>query len=343
MLYFKKERDKLVRQYLIHSPRIFFLLMLVFGLILLNCGEMVPTQELRQTDFQLNFPNIEPELYFSKVVDIDISTNGEIFLVDVDKAAIFRFDVKGNALGDISGRGTGRYDALCSVNLFDTLVASHTLGSLELLSRSGVHKKHFLLEGGGDVSCAPDGRYVMNRMHDSHKLGHCLETYDKTGKLLKRFRNSRMGNTEESFMDFSFSRATPDGQIVYVPTLLDTVSMYDFDGNLLLSKVLKSIAKPFKIEEKDYETSVEDVFVNSDGIFIARIDPEKSTEQKVYVNLIEQYDFNLEYVKAYKLPESISMTVPPVFYAPWYHNFAVKDGKFYFVVTEDYQKLVVYE
>ncbi len=319
--------------------RAIFVLVIILSVII-SCGK---EKKLEEIPFTLSIPNLTPDKYFHRVTDLDINYYGEIFVMDIDGPGVLRFDVDGNFVSDIAGYGMGNYEALCSLHPLDSMIVVNTLGVIETFSPNGKPVKQRFYRGRGEVDVAPDGSYFINRMYDSHRFGYCLETYDENGKLIKQFRKPRCELEGEEFKDFAFARVAPNKQIVYAPTTNDSIFIYDFQGNLLKAGELETKSKPFKMPDGGASPTFEDIYVNDSGIFIARIDTKKSTKELVYVNLIEQYDFNLNLVNSYHLPESITMTVKTDYFSPWYHKFVEKNGIFYFMVSEPYEHLVAYQ
>ena len=118
---------------------------------------------------------------------------------------------------------------------------------------------------------------------------------------------------------------------------------YDFDGNLILAKKIKSKLKPYKLEDGAPGILTEDVYVNEDGIFVIRVNKKMSTEKIVVFDLIEQYDFNFDLIASYNFAKPITMTVATEYYSPWYHKFCYKDGLFYFMISQPFEQLIAFK
>ncbi|MFZ5517532.1 MAG: hypothetical protein ACOY90_12875 [Candidatus Zhuqueibacterota bacterium] len=309
-----------------------------------GCSKSVPTYEMEIVkSFRLNIPNVDLDKYFKRVTDVDLSQNGGFVIVDIAGPGVLLFDEQGNYINNIAGYGSGNFETLCSATFVDTLIAVYTLNQIEFFTANGTPVKRHFTRGRGDAAIARDGSFVFNRMIDARTQGACLETYDTNGKLITKFRSPRAKEEGMEMLDFGFSRLTPDSRIVYVPVVVDSAFIYDFNGNVLLSKKLKSALKPYKNKDDKPGALVEDVVVNDDGIFIVRLDKELSNETIVYFNLIEQYDFNLNRVAAYKFATPITMTTATEIYSPWYNNFAVRNGVFYLMVSQPFQQLIAFQ
>ncbi len=322
---------------------IFIFIISIFSLICFSgCGNNVPSYKLEVTSFALNVPNVDANKYFSRVTDIDITSNDEIVVVDIDGPGILRFDSDGKFINNIAGYGSGNYEAICSVTPVDSLFAINTIGLIEFFTSTGKPVKRHFLRGRGDVVIAQNGSFVINRMYDSFRIGKCLETYDEDGRLISKFRSPRCSQEGEEILDFAFSGLTNDNKIIYMPATIDSGFIYDFEGNLILAKKVKSKLKPYKLENGAPGTLIEDVYVNEDGIFVIRIEKKMSTEKIVVFDLIEQYNFNFELIALYNFAIPLTMTVATEYYSPWYHKFCYKDGLFYFMISQPFEQLIVF-
>jgi|GEM_PF-1276651 len=311
-------------------------------LSLLACGEKVPTYRMVLTDFRLNIPAEQLDSYFGKVTDLDLTDQGDIIVVDVAGPGVVRFDSQGNFVNNIAGYGSGNYETLCSVSPVDTLLAVHTLGLLEFFRPQGTPVNRHFLRGRGDISVASDGSFVINRMYDSRLLGYCLETYDSIGKQIATFRAPRATEPGKEYLDFAFARITPDHKIVYVPTTVDSGFVYDFQGNLLLARKIKSRLKPYRLKDDKPGPLVEDLYVDEAGIFVVRVNKKLSTEEVVYFDLIEQYDFEFNPIAAYRFAAPLTMTIVPEVFSPWYHKFVHRKGQFYIMMSQPFEQLIVF-
>ncbi|MDZ7376512.1 MAG: hypothetical protein ONB13_07810 [candidate division KSB1 bacterium] len=312
-------------------------------LSLFCCGEKIPTYRMVLTDFRLNIPAEQMDSYFGKVTDLDVTAQGDIIVVDVIGPGVVRFDPQGNFVNNIAGYGSGNYETLCSANPVDTLLAVHTLGLLEFFRPKGTPVTRHFLRGRGDISVASDGSFVINRMYDSRLIGYCLETYDSIGKQIATFRTPRATEQGKEYLDFAFSRVTPDHRIVYVPTTVDSGFIYDFQGNLLLARKIPSDLKPYRLKDKKPGPLVEDLYVDETGIFIVRVNKKLSTDQVVYFDLVEQYDFEFNKIAAYRFAVPLTMTIVPEVYSPWYHKFVHYNGQFFIMMSQPFEQLVVFK
>jgi len=308
----------------------------------LGCGKNSPSYKLDVTPFSLNIPGVDIDKYFGRVTDVKITPNNEIIVVDVE-GGILRFDSDGKFVNNIAGYGSGNYDAICSATPVGSLLAVNTAGMIEFFTRAGKPVKRFFIRGQGDVDVAKNGSFLINRMYDSFRLGKCLETYDENGKLINKFRSPRCTRKGEEILDFSFSGITNDNKIVYMPATVDSGFIYDFKGNLLLAKKVKSKLRPYKLKDGTPGALIEDVYVNNDGIFVIRVNKKISTEKIVFFDLIEQYDFNFNRIASYHFAKPLTMTVVTEVYSPWYHNFCYKNGIFYFMISQPFEQLIAFK
>jgi len=314
-----------------------------FLILTAGCGKKIPGYEMEVTSFRLNIPGHELDQYFREVTDLDLTDKGEFIITDIAMPGVLRFDPQGNYVNNIAGYGSGNYEALCSVTPVDSLLAVNTLGLLEFFQPVGTPVNRHFLRGRGDISVATDGSFVINRMYDSRLLKHCLETYNKDGKLINAFRTPRCTEEGKEFLDFAFSRITPDQKIIYLPASIDSGFVYDFNGNLLLAKKIPSKIKPYTLKEGKPGPLIEDLYVNSAGIFIVRVNKKMSNEDIVFFDLIEQYDFDFNQVANYTFPAPLTMTVKASPYSPWYHKFACRNGIFYFMVSQPFEQLIAFQ
>lgn len=318
------------------------LLLELFAILMLSCGEKIPIHQLELAAFRLNIPEAELDKYFGRVTDLDITDQGEIIVVDIDGPGVVRFDAQGNYVNNIAGYGSGNYEALCSVSPVDTLIAVHTMGVLEFFTPKGTPVNRHYLRGRGDIAVASDGSFVINRMQDSRQMGYCLETYRPDGKQIATFRSPRADEEGKEYLDFAFSRVTSDNKIVYLPVTVDSGFVYDFDGNLLLAKKIRSKVTPYQLKDGKPGPLVEDCYVNKDGIFIVRVNKKLSTDEVVFFDWIEQYDFDFNRIAAYQFSAPLTMTIVPGIYSPWYHKFVQKDGIFYFMISQPFEQLIAF-
>lgn len=325
--------------------KIRFLAVIIGALFLISlwgCSK-VPSYELEVVPFTLKIKNVDPTHYFGRVTDFNMTQDNGFVIMDIDGPGVLRFDAEGNFINNIAGYGSGNYEALCSATPVDSLIAINTFGVIELFTGDAKPVKRYFMRGRGDVFFASDGSFVINRLYDSFRVGHCLEVYDASGKLTKEFRSPRASEEGNSILDFAFSGIADNDKIFYMPTVIDSAFIYDLDGNLILAKKLKSKLKPYKLEDGQPGALIEDVFVSDEGIFIVRVNKEKSEKEVIYFDLIEQYDFNFDLVASYHFAMPLTMSTKTDFYSPWYHKFCYKNGVFYFIISQPYEQLMVFK
>ena len=308
-------------------------------LLLWGCSK-VPSHKLEVVPFTLNVKNVNPAHYFRRVTDFNITQDNGFVITDIDGPGVLRFDSEGNFINNIAGYGSGNYEALCSATPVDSLIAIHTFGLIELFTDKAKPVRRYFMRGRGDVFFAPNGDYVINRMYDSFRFGHCLETYDASGKLIKQFRSPRASGEDDAILDFAFCGIADSNKIFYLPAIGDSGFVYDWDGNLILAKKIKSKLKPYQLKDGRPGPLIEDAFVNEEGIFVVRVNKKLSKEEIVYFDLIEQYDFNLDLVASFHLEEPLTMSMQTDFYSPWYHKFCYKNGVFYFIISQPYEQFI---
>ncbi|NOZ60294.1 MAG: hypothetical protein GXO74_01295 [Calditrichaeota bacterium] len=303
----------------------------------------MPSHKLEVAPFALNIKNVEPEHYFKRVTDLKITQDNGFVVVDIDGPGVLRFDSDGNFINNIAGYGSGNYEALCSATPVDSLIAINTFGLIEFFTDKGRPVKRYFMRGRGDVFFASNGDYVINRMYDSFRFGHCLETYDARGKLIKQFRSPRASGEKDGILDFAFSGIADNNKIFYLPAVVDSGFIYDLNGNLILAKKIKSKLKPYKLKNGKQGPLIEDAFVSDEGIFVVRVNKKMSKEEIVYFDLIEQYDFNFELVASFHLADPLTMSTPTDPYSPWYHKFCYKNSMFYFIISHPYEQFIAFK
>jgi hypothetical protein len=300
-------------------------------------------KKLALIPFQFQIQGMAADTAFFSINFFDISQDGEFLVLDYGAGGLLRFDAEGRYRANLAANILGRPETMCSVHFVDTTLALHSAGWLQLLNRKGVVMSHHEMNGIGDVSFNSKGYYVVNRMNTSSLTGYCLETYDSKGKPIAKMHKSRASKGGEGYRDFALSRVFGQDRIVYAPVFNDTIYIYNFAGQLLKSKVL---ASPFSDTKMDNGKTprFEDLYINREGIFIARMDYTASQPEGVFINKVEKYDFDLNLNTIYQLPEPISIMPAdlPIF-AQWYHRFSHYNGRFYFIVSKPRDHLAVYE
>lgn len=315
-------------------------LLLLLVSLLSSCGK-TPTIELKQTAFHLQIPSTATEEFFSRVKHLAMDKAGQFYILDKDKSTVSKFDASGAFVKELIhfGSGDGYVNRPSSVQIIDTTLILHNLGSLQFYSLDGQFRKSIPIGGRGAVTVSPDGLILVNRMGDKGQFGYCLETYDASGTLLHTFRSPRSVFYKLAGVDFAFADFIPTGEIAYVPTLLDSAFLYDRSGKLLLKKKLEPIRNS---ENTTFIFHMEDMYVNQDGIFVLRVNPELSQEI-VFCQTIDQYDFKFNRIKSFVLPQAVTIGIDLEPWAPWYHKFVVADNRFYLMVSHPLEHLKVFE
>ncbi|NLP10476.1 hypothetical protein GX408_08795 [bacterium] len=315
------------------------LLFLLAGL-LSSCGK-TPRIELKQTAFHLQLSATASEEYFGRVKHLAIDKAGNFYILDVDKSTVSKFNADGAFVKQLIGFGwgDGYINRPSSLQIIDTTLILHNLGSLQFYSLDGQFRKSIPIGGRGSVTVAPDGLILINRMGDKAQFGYCLETYDASGTLLNTFRSPRSVFYQLAGVDFAFAAFTPAGEIAYIPTLLDSAFLYDRSGKLLLQKKLEPVRNS---ETTTFVFHMEDLYVNQDGLFVLRVDP-KLTQETIFCQTIDQYDFKFNRIRSFTLPQAVTIGIDAEPWAPWYHKFVVADNRFYLMVSHPMEHLKVFE
>lgn len=320
-----------------------FLPFILFALV--GCAEKVPTTKLVQKDYPLKYAADQSHFKLSRVLDFTMDKRGNLYVLDIDQMQILKFDSSGQFIRAIVGSGNefGHVYRPCSIVVLDSLLVLHNISSLEFFDLNGKYKKKIILPGRGDLSMNRHGTIVINRMTDSYQYGNCLEVYDvKKGPQTKFLKpRSRLTGNQDS--DFAFTGLTDDNRIVYVPAFEDSIFLFDTKGNLLKANEMRNVHPAPKQVADSLVFRSEDMYVTDDQIYVLRPDYEKSTDEKVYVKFIDQYDFDLQLVRTFELPESITMTVPLELWTFVYHKFVVRNNRFLFMVSEPSEHLVEFE
>jgi len=315
-------------------------LLILFAALFASCGK-TPSIPLNQTDFHLQIPAAATEEFFSRVKHLAMDRTGNFYILDVDKSTVSKFDATGAFIKELIayGSGDGYVNRPSTVQIIDTTLILHNLGSLQFYSLDGQFRKSIPIGGRGAVTVSPDGLILVNRMGDKAQFGYCLEIYDDSGALLNTFRSPRSAFYQLAGVDFAFAAFTPTGDIAYVPTLLDSAFLYDRSGKLLLKKKLEPIRNS---ETTTFVFHMEDMYVNEQGIFILRVNPEL-TNETIFCQTIDQYDFKFNRIKSFVLPQAVTIGIDAEPCAPWYHKFVVAGDRFYLMVSHPLEHLKVFE
>jgi hypothetical protein len=324
-----------------------FSLVTIFGCLIFfsSCGKDVPHVKLAKTDFTLKLPYDEETSPFARVKSLKTDMQGNYYILDSEKLLIFKFDPEGNFIKLFGGEGNkcGNLSAPAGIDTYkDSLLLVYNTGSVDLLDLDGNCLSHFFIRGFADISISPLGTIVLNRMNYALDLGFFIETYNLNGKQLKTFGPTLGRKYQNRDADFAFTGFTSDNHLVYVPAFLDSIFIYDLDGNIL-KRARRSIPESMTPKiDAPLELLVEDVCVVNDRIFVARVDKKKSTFSEIYVRHIAEYNMDLKLVQNYELPESLTMSIESLAVSPWYHKFVVKDGLFLFMVSKPVEHFVAF-
>jgi len=323
----------------------FIFIIIIFGisLYLLSCGKDMPVQKLEKADFALNLPQSDEASPFEKVKIMKMDSHGNLFILDSGKNLIFKFDSLGNFIKLFGGQGTqcGKLNFPSGMDIYqDSLLLIHNRGTIDLLDLDGNCLRFIMIRGLADFSISPRKTIVLNRMNGALELGFFIEAYDLNGKQINTFGPPRGEVYKNRNADFAFTGFTSDNNLVYVPAFLDSIYIYDMEGNIL-KRARRAIPKSIqpKVDEP-LELLVEDICVANDRIFVLRVDKEKSTETEIYVRQVAAYNLDLELINIYELPESITMSIEAFGFSPWYHKFVVKDNLFIFMVSKPVEHVV---
>jgi len=298
-----------------------------------------------QSDFTLQFPDSLKNNKLSMVTNTTIDKDGFIYVLDTQKSEVLQFSPSGEFQKVFikSGRVYGNVFRPCSINAFDSLFVLHNSGSIEYFDLSGNYKFKVLSHGRLDVVFADEKIVVANRMMDAIQYNGCIEKYTRGTEDLLTFRSQRNLLYGDAIADFVFCRMVTDSQLVVVSAVVDSIFLYNLDGKLLESNRLKNVHEKIKEVPDSLVFNTEDIYVENSNIYLLRVDHKKSTDETVYVKYIDQYDLDLNLVQTYELPYSVTMTVA---IEPWcfcYHKFFVRNKKFYFMVSEPDEEMVVFE
>ena len=323
-----------------------FIIIVIPVIIFHFCGSKTPKIKLIKSDFSLNLQQAENFSPFEKVKSLTIDNKGNFYILDSEKLFIFKFDSLGDFVKLFGGEGKncGQLSFPTSMEVYkDSLLVIHNRGSIDFLDLDGKCIKHILVRGWSDMSISPKGTIVLNRMSYSLELGFFIQTLDLNGKYINNFSPTFGKKYKNRNADLAFSGFTSDNHLVYVPAFLDSIYIFDLEGNILKRKqrVLPKSLTPNS--NKPLVFSVEDVFVSNDRIFLLRVDEDKLSEKETYVREIEEYDLDLNLKRVFQLPESITMSIESIAFIPWYHKFIVKDDIFIFMVSKPVEHLVAYE
>jgi len=331
-----------MKKYLNISVSIIFVLFIVF---VFSCTNQTQKVKLVESDFKISLPDSLKGEYLSTTANITIDKDGFIYVLDTGKNEVLQFSPSGEFKKVFvkQGRGFGYVYRPCSINVFDSLFVLHNTGSLEYFDLSGKYKDKVLSHGRLDVVYANEKIVVVSRMMDAYQYEGCIEKYNRETEDLLTFRSSRYFLHRDVTADFIFTRMITDSQLVVVPAVVDSIFLYDLNGKLKKSKRIKNVRGKYKDIPDSLIFKTEDIYVENENIYLLRVDHKKSTDEMIYVKHIDQYNLDLELVQTYELPYSVTMTVA---LEPWsfcYHKFFVRGNKFYFMISEPQEHLVMFE
>lgn len=311
------------------------LLVLVF-----SCGK-TPTVSLKKIDFHLKIPPSATKEFFGRVKSIAMDDSGNTYILDSEHVNVVKFTANGEFVKELLayGWGNGFVNRPVSIQVVDTLLILHNLSTLQFFTLNGVFLRTVEIGGRCAITVAPDGMILANRMSDRFQFNYCLETYDRDGTLLTTFRTPRSKWYKRNSVDFAFTAFTPEGHIVYMPTLLDSAFLYDRSGRLLKSKKMESVRTNKKT---DFVFHVEDMFVDDQFIYLLRVNHD-STSEEVTCKKIDKYDFQFNHLESLILPAPVTIGIELEPWAPWYHKFVVRNNTYYLVLSQPIEHLVAYE
>lgn len=315
---------------------------LLFLLFMLSCDAPIPPKKLVKTDFQLISPDSLPIDFEQQVVDFEIDAFGNFYVVDALNLLALKYGPDGKYVKDFLGRGGGNYEKMVGIETIDSSVVLHTLGRLSFHLPDGRHLKTISSEGVCDLKASNTGLILLNSSTFAGVLGNVLHLYNKDMKLLTEFHSARAEFEENSFLDFGFADFLSDSTVAYLQTYSDSAFVYDIHGTLKISRKLSTTSEPYTVVEGGQPVYFEDIAVSNDGIYVLRLDVEKTTDELVFINKIDKYDFNLNLVDVFELPESITLTTSLSPWALCYRKFQVFEDKFYFYVSQPQEHLEVF-
>lgn len=323
-----------------------FLLLIAWSISYFCCTRDVPHIKLTKTDFSLNLPYSEEASPFGKIKTVKMDGSGNFYILDSEKHFIFKFDSSGNFVKLIGGEGNqcGELSLPAGIDVFgDSLLLVQNYGSIDLLDLDGKCQRFFLIRGFADFSISPSGIIVLNRMNNALDLGFFIETYGLEGRQLRTFGPPRGLKYQNRDADFAFTGFTSDNRLVYVPAFLDSIYIYDLDGNILKS-ARSAIPEPRTPKPGEpLKFRVEDIYVDNDKLFVLQVDFESSTDTLTYVRYIAEYNLELKLQRIYQLPEPLTMSVELLAAAPWYHKFIVRNERFIFMASKPIEHLIIFE
>lgn len=315
-----------------------------YCLLLLSVCSKVPQIPLLLHPLTLEIPKEEKPSLFGKVKQIRIDHQDNLYVLDSENFFIYKFGSDGKFLAKIGGEGPqlGMLSKPCSFDIYrDSLIIIYNLGVLDFLDINGKGIRSLYLSGRADISVSPGGQILINRMMDASQFGYFIEVWSLQGDTLSRFKPARGQIYKNSEIDIAFTGFTSDNRLVYVPSAIDSIFIYNLNGQIEKKAKRFSLNKRSK-KQKKLSFEVEDICVHNDKIYLLFVNQQKSTKEKFYFRDILQYNLDLKLERIYKLPEPVTMTVATEPWAPWYHKFLVTDKYFLIMVSNPEDHLLAF-
>ncbi len=307
------------------------------------CGcDLVPRVKLEKTSFSFTFPDSSKN-GLSRVLDMDQDPFGNYYVVDSKDQRVYKFDSSGVLIDTVihSGSGYGSVWRPVSINAYDSLLVLFNINTLEYFKNGKLQRK-LLPSGRAEILIDKDGTIVLNRGSDSYQHKYLMQVRDENGQKISEFGTPRQPLFPDLNPDLAFMGLLPQQRIVYVPAFLDSMFLYSYQGELLKADQLKQTYQKNKSSADSLYLEIEDLDTWQDQIYIVRIDQDKTDDETVYVDRIEEYNSDLDLVRIYTLPESIATSVALEPWSMLYHRFLVTKDKFIFMVSKPYEHVEAY-
>ncbi len=316
---------------------------LLLNVLFFACRKEVLHVHLEKADFALKVPCDEETSPFGKVKALKMDSQGNLYILDSEKLLIFKFDAAGNFVKLFGGEGSqcGKLSFPSAMDVYkDSLLLVHNKGSIDLLDLEGNCLRYIFVHGFVDLSIAPNRILVLNQMNFALDVGFFIETYDLAGRKLNSFSPTRGSKLQNRVADVAFTGFTSDNFLVYVPAFLDSIYLYDLQGNIV-KQARRAVGVASTIApDEPLEYQIEDICVDNNRIFVLRVDKKASTEEGIYVREIDEYNVDLELIRTFELPEAVTMSIETISPSPWYHKFLVRNNIFMFMVSKPVEHLL---
>ncbi len=321
--------------------RMLFVLILIF--LMMTACDKAPRVKLEKIPFSFTFPD-SSEHGFSRVLDMDQDEVGNYYVVDSKDLRVYQFDSSGFLIDTLvhAGSGFGSVWRPLSIHTYDSLVVLYNIGSLEYF-KAGKLQRKLLPSGRAEILIDDEGTIVLNRGSDSYQHKYLMQVRSADGKKISQFGTPRQPRFPDRNPDLAFMGVLPQKRIVYAPAFLDSIFLYNYQGELLKADKLKNTYQKSKTAEDSLIFEIEDLDTYEDRIYIVRINQEKTDEETVYVDQIEEYNTDLEPVRIYALPEPIATSTHLEPWSMLYHRFLVTEDMFLFFVSEPYEHLQAFK